>query len=194
MIGACPRIKWWLVFGWTVACLAKAVRADTWQGSAEVRFEATSTLHDFAGTVRTQPFAGLVTFDDSVAILSATASVAVADMDTRHAKRDMNMRRMFAADRFPLVTGVLDQARLEPPFPRQVPLRLTICDHVQTIPATIVDARLQDGRLRFDLALELSLRECRLSPPVILGFIKVGDLVQVRIQVDMEKPAGADPP
>ena len=194
MIGACPRIKWWLVFGWTVACLAKAVRADTWQGSAEVRFEATSTLHDFAGTVRTQPFAGLVTLDDSVAILSATASVAVADMDTRHAKRDMNMRKMFAADRFPLVTGVLERARLEPPFPRQVPLRLTIRDHEQTVPAAITDVQSLDGRLRFNLALELSLRQCRLSPPVILGFIRVGDIVQVRLQVELEKPAGADLP
>lgn len=168
--------------------------AETWTGRADVRFQATSTLHDFAGTVRTQPFAGLVTFEDSVAILSATAGVAVADMDTRHAKRDINMRKMFAADRFPLVTGVLEGARLGPPFPRQVPLRLTIRGHEQTVPAAITDVQLLDGRLRFDLALELSLRQCRLSPPVILGFIRVGDIVQVRMQVELEKPAGGDPP
>lgn len=169
-------------------------RAEIRTGHADIQFEATSTLHDFSGSVRSEPFDCRVAWDGPAAIISATATVAVARLDTRHAKRDENMRNMFAAERFPLITGILDAARLEPPFPRQVPLRLTIRGHEQIIPATVESFQMAAGRLRFDLAWPLSLRQSRLSPPVILGFIRVGDTVRLHAQVELEPPADQAPP
>jgi hypothetical protein len=40
-------------------------------------------------------------------LLAGTVTVVVARMDTRHAKRDPNMRRMFDEPRFPFIVGVL---------------------------------------------------------------------------------------
>ena len=177
--------------GLLIGCCASPAKAEVWPGSAEIEFHATSTLHDFSGTVRTDPFDCLVLLDGSAATLGGTATVAVARMDTRHAKRDANMRNMFEAVRFPLITGRVKPARIDPAAPPPVPLHLTIRNRTRTIPATLTGWRLADNRLRFDLDMTLSLREFGLSPPVILGVIRVGDPVSVRIHVELAQPPDA---
>ena len=55
--------------------------AEIWQGKADIEFRATSTLHDFSGTVRAQPFAFLAALDGTSATLGGTAAVAVVRSD-----------------------------------------------------------------------------------------------------------------
>lgn len=160
--------------------------AASWRGQADIAFQATSTLHDFSGTVQADPFALDLALDGSTATLSVTAAVAVAQMDTRHAKRDENMRKMFDAARFPLVVGALDSARIDTMKKSPVPVRLTIRARTTSIPATIQDWRMENGKIVFTLGMTLSLRDVGLSPPVILGFIRVGDAVPVRVRVELE--------
>ena len=184
-----PGGRWrWLLAGWLMAAPAAPAAVEDWPGQAEIEFQATSTLHDFSGTVRTEPFHATVELDGNAATLGGTAVVAVAQMDTRHAKRDQNMRTMFDAVRFPLITGVLEPTRIDPAAPAQVPLRLRIRDRVQTVPVTLTDWRVEPGRVQFDLTMVLSLEQFGLAPPVLLGFIKVGDAVTVRIRGALEKP------
>ena len=184
----------WILAGMLVTAGTASAETNVWQGQAEIEFHATSTLHDFSGTVRAQSFTILLAMDGPAATLGGTAQVAVAQMDTRHAKRDANMRKMFEAVRFPLITGVVGPIRIEPATRPQLPLLLTIRDRTQTVPATLADWRMENGILRFDLDLVLSLKKSGLSPPVILGFIRVGDAVPVRIRVELRQPSDAAAP
>jgi hypothetical protein len=181
----------WILGGMLMTAATAPAETNVWQGRAAIEFHATSTLHDFSGTAQADPFFFLVALDGTSATLGGTATVAVAQMDTRHAKRDVNMRKMFEAARFPLVTGVLVPIPFDPATRPQVPLLLTIRDRTQTVPATLSNWRMDNGILRFELAMSLSLRKSGLTPPVLFGFIKVGDAVAVRIHVDLEKPPDA---
>lgn len=184
----------WILAGMLIAARTASAETNVWQGQAEIEFHATSTLHDFSGTVRAQPFSVLLAMNDPAATLGGTAQVAVAQMDTRHAKRDANMRKMFEAVRFPLITGVVGPIRIEPANRPQVSLLLTIRDRTRTVPATLSNWRMENGILRFDLDMVLSLKESGLSPPVILGFIRVGDVVSVRIRVELRRPSDTAAP
>ncbi|NCD22658.1 MAG: YceI family protein [Spartobacteria bacterium] len=175
----------WILPGVLLASRAQPARTEVWQGKADIEFQGTSTLHDFSGTVRTRPFTLVGTLDESAATLGGTATVAVAEMDTRHAKRDENMRKMFAADRFPLLAGVLNPIRFEPAARPELPLHLTIRDQTQTVPATLTRWQRESETLQFDLNMVLSPRALGLSPPVLMGFIRVGDAVSVRIRAEL---------
>ena len=175
--------------------LARHADAEVWSGKAEIEFDATSTLHDFTGTVPAEAFVLEMEWDGSGAILGGTATVAVAKMDTRHAKRDANMRMMFAAERYPLVTGALPLSRIDlADAPASLPIQLTIRDRTRAVSASISNWQPADGRCRFDLATTLSLREFGLEPPVLLGFIRVGDAVAVRARVALDGPVEAGQP
>jgi polyisoprenoid-binding protein YceI len=171
---------------WASACGSSSI-AEVWRGEADIEFQGTSTLHDFSGTARTEPFFLLVETDGAAATLGGTASVAVARMDTRQAKRDANLRAMFEVDRHPFVAGVLESARIDTDRDSSVPLKLTIRGRTTRVPATIRNWRKENGAVRFDLDMTLSLREIGLSPPVLLGFIKVGDAVPVHARVALEQ-------
>ncbi len=178
--------------GWGLATRAVA---ETWTGAAEVEFDATSTLHDFTGTAPVEPFEVSLVQDGSFASLGGTASVVVAKMDTRHAKRDANLRTMFAAERYPLAIGALPSTRIDMAAPpASLPLHLTIRGRTRAVPAALSNWQLADGHCRFNLAITLSLREFGLEPPVLLGFIRVGDAVAVRARVALDGPVEAGQP
>ncbi|HRT06178.1 MAG TPA: YceI family protein [Kiritimatiellia bacterium] len=175
--------------------LASPADAEVCSGTAEIEFDATSTLHDFTGTAPAEAFVLEMEWDGSGATLGGTATVAVAKMDTRHAKRDENLRKMFAADRYPLVSGALPLTRIDlAETPASLPIQLTIRDRTRTVAAFLSNWQPAGDRCRFDLAMTLSLREFGLEPPVLLGFIRVGDAVAVRAHVALERPAAADRP
>lgn len=171
---------------WGLAMAATA-RGQACQGTAAIEFQATSTLHDFSGTAAVEPFTFLATLEGPAVILSGTATVAVAKMDTRHAKRDANLRKMFAADQFPLVVGEIDSMRINPAHPQAIPIKLTVRDQPSVAWATLENWAQDENGLRFELKMTLSLRELGLSPPVILGFIKVGDAVSVNVKARLEQ-------
>ncbi len=177
-----------LLAGWIATA-----RAEVWSGKAHIEFQATSTLHDFSGTVQTEPFQFIVDPDGTWVTLAATASVAVAHMNTQHAKRDENMRKMFDAARFPSIRGEIDSIRVNPTLQPEIPLRLTMLNRTQVIPATLRNWRLENGLLHVDLAMTISLQKSGLSPPVILGFIKVGDTVDVLIHIELKAEPFSSP-
>ena len=62
------------------------------------------------------------------------------------------------------------------------------CIYCNCTESRVVDSRpTEDGAIRFDLDLVLSLREIGLAPPVLLGVIRVGDRVPVRVRVALDK-------
>ncbi len=125
--------------------------------------------------------------DGTQAALDGTATVAVARMDTRHARRDENMRKMFDSARFPLAVGVLENVRIDTRTDSPAALVLTIRGRATTVPAQIRKWRMENGGLRFAGEMTLSLEVLGLSPPVLMGFITVGDAVKVQVRAALEK-------
>ena len=176
-----------------VAGMALAVTAPAaiWNGTAEIVFDATSTLHDFSGAAAAEPFVVDLVQDAGQTWISCTAAVAVARLDTRHAKRDANMRAMFAAERFPLVSGILAGAAVETAaLPATLPLTLVVLGRPVPVAAVLQQWRPETDRVGFELGLTVSLKELGLAPPVMLGILRVGDAVAVRVRGELV-PAGS---
>lgn len=182
--------------------LVTSAAADGLKGNCDVRFLATSTLHDFTGTARCQPFT--VTLAAGAAgrqvIPGVEIAVPVAEMDTENRKRDKQMRDMFQGDRFPLIRAVL--GNLDPDDIRQdmrkgpsgkgtVEFTLRIRDIEHRIRAVIRNLRETPGRVSFDAEFPVSLKEYDLKPPApFFGAIRVGDTVTVNVAFRLE---GATP-
>lgn len=164
---------------------AKAAKATSWRAEATIEFDATSTLHDFTGTVQTVPFVVQIQQEGPLATVDGTATVAAASMNTQHVKRDRNMHKMFKADSFPILTGVVKAAQIDPEQLTSVPLELTVLGKTHRVPLTLTDWEMKEERIRVEGSLSLSLKELGLKPPVILGFIRVGDAVTVRIHIHL---------
>jgi polyisoprenoid-binding protein YceI len=182
--------------------LVSSAAADDLKGNCDVRFVATSTLHDFTGTARCQPFTVTLAggADGRPVIRGVEIAVPVAEMDTENRKRDKQMRDMFQGDRFPLIRAVL--GNLDPDDIRQdmrkgpsgkgtVEFTLRIRDIEHRIRAVIRNLRETPGRVSFDAEFPVSLKEYDLKPPApFFGAIRVGDKVTVNIAFRLE---GATP-
>jgi polyisoprenoid-binding protein YceI len=158
--------------------------------TAQIEFRATSTLKDFSGHALAEPFTLMLAFSNDWPVLAGTASVAVANMDTRHAARDENMRKMFAAPRFPFVTAVLPTAAVDPAGETLVLLDLTIRDRTTPVHARLSNWRLEQQDWAFDLQMEISLKAVGLTPPVFMGLLRVGDRVAVHARFRIKRANG----
>ena len=157
---------------------------------ARIRFQATSTLHDFEGTVRSQPFV-LVLSSNS---WSAEANVLGSEMTTAHDGRDKNMKKMLETNQHPRLTGAVRDAAIPTATATKVSCTLRIRDRSFELPVTISDWSETAEAVRFQATWKLSLKQYQLKPPSVLGVIRVGDEVRLVAQVTARKPAPATVP
>ena len=176
---------------WCLALVpAMALAAETWRGEADIDFAGTSMLHNFEGGVKADPFAAQVSMNGKMATLGGTVVVAVVQMNTGHAKRDANMRKMFDSLHFPKIIGVVDPIEIDTGAARsRVPMKLTIRDQTQTVAAKVTGWKIEGNTLRCELRMNLSLKASGLVAPAVLGIIKVGDEVSVRARVVLKGPS-----
>jgi polyisoprenoid-binding protein YceI len=147
-----------------------------------------STLHDF--TIEAHEWWGQMRFDPQMGLLLEPAQVvvAVAALDSGNAKRDRDMRRMFEAERFPQirftaqrVVRTAESAMAQAGQVYQVEGQLQIREHVQPVVIPVIMHR--DSELIVVTgSLELDLRDFKLRPPILLGFIRVNPRVVVRFE------------
>jgi hypothetical protein len=166
--------------------------AETWNGRAELKFEGTSTLHDWGGKVTPQPFKADVTLhgDKSLRVVS-TVTIKAVEMDTQEPKRDENMRKAMKVADYPLIIGKIDAKFSEisaAGTPSRLPLTLILLGMPQNIIAKISNWQLKDGRATFDMEFPVSMKASGISVPAVLFFIRVGDAVTVRAHVTLSKP------
>lgn len=183
-----------------VLTLVSSAGAETLKGECEIRFIGTSTLHDFAGTVRCQPFTvNLVNVAGAGKTMPMVEiAVPVEEMDTKNGKRDKQMREMFQYDKFPHIRGTLkdidtDNIRKEiakgPGGTGSVAFTLKIRDIERPIRATVRNLREAAERVTFDADFAVSLNEYDLKPPkVLFGAIRVGDKVTVNAAFRLNVP------
>jgi hypothetical protein len=178
--------------------LVSPARAENLKGNCDIRFQGTSTLHDFAGTVHCQPFSvNLAGGADGRRILRGVEiAIPVAEMDTKNKKRDKQMREMFESDTFPRIRAVL--SALDPDKIRQemrkdtngvgtVEFTLKIRDIEHRIRAAVSNLRETPGRVFFDAEFPVSLKTYNLKPPApFFGTIRVGDKVAVNAAFQLE--------
>lgn len=164
-----------------LALLAPGLRADTAKSTATIVFKGTSTLHDFEGSVTSQPF--LVTFkqdsETGQVVVSAAAAVSVANMTTAHKKRDKNMLKMLDQKNFALISGTLADAPIPAEGTGKAVLKLKIRGVEKNVEATLSHWKRADDQVSCEMALDVSLKAFGLKPPSVLGLIRVGDTVHV---------------
>lgn len=178
--------------------LASSVSAGDLKGNCELRILGTSTLHDFAGTVRCQPFpVNLVGGADGRKVIPVVEiAVLVEEMDTMNKTRDKQMREMFQNERFPRIQAVLSnldpdkirqEMRKDPNGKGTLEFTLKIRDIERRIQAVIGNLREISGRVSFDAEFPVSLKEYNLTPPtVFFGIVRVGDKVTVNAAFQLE--------
>ncbi len=173
---------------------APADTPTTWKGGASIKFEGTSTLHDWSGTVKAQPFATTVTMNDAgqPTAIKAKVEVKAAEMDTRKTERDENMHKAMKVASFPLISGEFDAAyaSLKPAeklAPKQLPFKLTILGKEQNVSAAISNWKQNGSKATFDAEFDLSLKACGIEVPSVMLVIRVGDTVKVKVSVELTK-------
>ncbi len=161
------------------------------RGTCEVRFVGTSSLHDFSGTGRCLPFsAPLVRTPEGGTVLPAVElEVPVAEMKTGIDSRDAKMREMFHADRHPRIRAeargidadaLRGRMRADREGKAPIGIALGINGVERTIQATAGNLKEEGNRVLFEIEFPVSLKEFGLSPPTVLGIIRVGDRVAVK--------------
>ncbi len=181
-----------------VVALARPVRAAAWNGSCDIHFQGTSTLHDFAGDAPCRPFrVDVETSPEGKAIIrGAEVAVPAAGMGTGNGSRDRQMRRMFDSGRYPVIRGMF--GRIDPESMRRqllaspggkAPLDFTLAIRNVERPVHAVAGNFREraGEVSFDVDYDLSLSDFGLVPPTVLfGLVKVADKVAVRTTVRLE--------
>lgn len=165
-------------------------------GRCDVRFLGSSTLHDFSGTASCRPFGILLGRDAGGRLVVSRAEVEVpaAGMDTGNASRDREMREMFQADRYPVIRGTFrdidaDGVRRDARSSEgkaAIDMILRIRDVERTVRVGISNFKEGPGGVSFDAEVPVSLKKYDLKPPVkVLGLLRVGDEITVRIAVKL---------
>lgn len=178
--------------------LASHSYAGESKGTCYITFLGTSTLHDFTGTVRSNPFTiNIEGNPGSEKIIRWVAvDVPVNKIDTDNKKRDKKLRKMFQSDTFPLIHGMMkeihpDKLREELQASKNgavtMDLSLKIRDIERLIPVRIGNYREYDQQISFNMEFPVSLKAYNLKPPApLFGLIRVGDRVDVKITFDLE--------
>ncbi len=185
-----------------ITLLALHFSSPSWstdiRGSCHVTFLATSTLHDFTGTVRSLPFdVNIVDSGSGGKIIPAvTVEVPVNEIVTGEKKRDREMREMFDSQTFPLIHGTITnidpdglRGRMQKDKNGEAPVALTlrIRDIELSLPATFSAFREYGEQISFEVRFFVSLPQYALKPPSLLfGLIRVGDRVDVTVTFDLE--------
>lgn len=181
-----------------VVCLGlvfsvEAIADDIWTGVADVKFHATSTLHDFDGTIPKVPLRVTVKPGSNGRLVSATSDVEVTKMNTAEAKRDKAMWEMFQQAKYRVIKIEVNDAPervLKPTATKagSMPVTLNIAGKRGTVNGTVTNVVESPSQGSFDLAFPVSLKAFSLEPPkAVGGLIKVGDIVQVSARVTLKK-------
>ena len=166
----------------------------TWKGSGDIEFAGTSTLHAWAGKVKTEPFSAIVVSSDAgqPQQLNATVQVKVLGMDTAEPDRNKNMRKSMNAAVFPLITATMETpfSKLMDPSSKQpatLPFTLELLGQKHPVTGRISHWKATDRDAAFDLDFELSLKDCGITVPTVLLFIRVGDTIKLHASVKLQR-------
>jgi hypothetical protein len=161
-----------------------------WPAEASIRFDGTSTLHDFGGTLAAQPFVFTLVSNT----WSAEADVLAALMNTASEGRDRNMHKMFDTNAHPRLHGSITNAPVPVAGGTNIVMAFKIRKQQFNLPVCVSNWTETPGQIQFHAAWDVSLKQYGLKPPSVLGVIRVGDKVSVKADVTVDKSKPAPPP
>ena len=178
--------------------MASSAWGSALEGRCQIEFSGSSTLHDFSGQAACQPFILFVTgnADAGLEFTDTVIFVSVASMDTDNSKRDVKMREMFESEKYPQIKAspvALSSQMIERFVAGRsgkngtLEFNLKIRDIELPQTAQVSNLLEDDKQLSFDLAFDLSLKSYQLKAPSVLGLIRVGDQVHLKIPVQLNK-------
>lgn len=182
----------------TVFCLTASLShagpaSSTWDGTANITFSGTSTLHDWSGTVRARPFALEVSLGagDQPQQLRSKVTIDAAAMDTADKRRDQVMRRCMKVEEHPLIEALIDvpaaQVAADGKTPTRLPLTLHLLGKSHALVAEIRHWRRSGDQAEFDLHCDISLKEAGIEVPSVLWLIRVGDTIRLQATVRLTR-------
>ncbi len=182
------------LFLWVCGYVAVASAEPVREGTFEIKFKGSSTLHDFEGSAGGQPFAMRVVKDQAGATRwSGVLRVKVADMTTANSDRDKNMQAMFRSDKFPIIEAKLTDVNTASARSRRedgkvisgvMPIQLTISGETRSVSASVVSWEEQNDQIEFRVKFPVSLKAFKLeAPSAFLGLVRVGDQIDVEASV-----------
>jgi len=164
--------------------------ATAWAGqmtaTASIRFQGSSTLHDFEGTAEARPFTiqYVEDADTGKLIVTASTSLDVGGMTTNNKKRDKNMAKMFDQEHYTMIQGDLEDIVLAGDETSKARLHLRIRNVEKDIEAVLSNLERSENGLRCTMTFPVILSEYGLKAPSVLGVIKVADTVQVECTIN----------
>lgn len=171
--------------------------ATKWDGTAEIAFAGSSTLHQWDGKVSAEPFTATVVMgnDDHPKSLSATVKVKAASMDTDNDKRDATMHKSMKVSDHPLIEGTFQDvsfASIMPDgkTPSKLPFSLTLLGKRHDVLASVSNWKLGEDTATFDVSFSLSLKQCGIHVPSAMLVVRVGDTVKVNASVKLVRAKG----
>jgi hypothetical protein len=173
-----------LLMVWTAAA-GSCAWAGVMDATADIRFQGSSTLHDFEGTAEALPFVIRYSEDPASGKLIVTAStkLEVAGMSTENRKRDKNMSKMFDEEHFSIMEGLLKEVPLAEGEPTKALLHLKIRDIEKDVEVVVSNLERTEEKISCIMSFPVSLSDFGLKAPSVLGMIKVADTVQVECTI-----------
>jgi len=168
-----------------LAIIQPALRADSLEARAEIRFRGSSTLHDFEGTACTLPFTAVFRENgrDDQLVVAARTVVEVGKMTTDNSKRDRNMFKMFDLEHFARIEGQLPETVVSLNEHSEALLHLRICNEEHDVKAAISELHRAGNIMTCTMTFPISLKEFHLKGPSVLGMIRVDDTVYIECDI-----------
>ncbi len=152
-------------------------------------FEGTSTLHDFQGHAESSPAPATWTPADQGGLLDIPDIVfGTRSLSTDHEKRDRNMMKMFEPDTHPAIIGHVRGWNLVPGQASDQRLTLDIHGTRIEVPVRVTTVEDTPEGLHLVCDFSLSLQNCTLKRPSVLGLIRVGDEVKLHVETRIPCP------
>ena len=180
--------------------LADSANAQTsqWSGTCHVTFGGKSTLHDFEGTVDSEPFIVTITGIDNPANAKASSVVTVKadNMDTDNDKRDTEMYKTLDTTTYPEIkvsiadlTAAATKPKTGGTFPQPTVIPFTLDIKGKTLPLTgsVSDWTYAEDKISFTVSFPVSLKDADIKPPSVLGLIKVKDEITVQGKLSLTR-------
>lgn len=177
---------------------AAQAQTSQWRGTCHVTFGGKSTLHDFEGTVDSEPFTVTVTGIENPATAKASSEVTVKaeNMETDNDKRDAEMHKTLDVSTFPEIKvsiSDLTSASSKPktggsfPQPTVIPFTLAIKGKTLHLSGSVNDWAYTEDKISFTVSFPVSLKDADIKPPSVLGLIKVKDEITVQGKLSLTR-------
>lgn len=178
--------------------LVTHAQESEWSGTCKVHFSGESTLHDFEGTVSAEPFTVTISDMSDPAKATATSSVVVkaAGMDTGNDKRDVEMHKCMDVATHPEIVVEIDHLAVTTtkpatdgavPRPTIIPFQMTLKGKTHEVTGQVSDWSYSEKEASFTVSFPVSLKDSGITPPNVLGLVKVKDEILVSASVKLKR-------